>query len=385
MNLKRKKITSSSSSSCCSNEDKEVKEHSDSDAATAGPSSTVPTGCHEDDIGKFLGLASSMPVSQKKHLLQNGWTPSKNYDFAADAKHLKLKRKFNHQWLDTYSPWLSYSSRFKGAFCKYCVLFPPSAHTMKGGWGSFIIRPFTKYKDVHDYCKAHVKTQGHQAAMASAKSFLEAVPVDIQLDQSSQKLIEKNKKVLSSIVSCIIFSGAHDLPLRGKNLDEGVLVDLCRLRIEAGDSQLKEHFEHAPKNASYRSPTIQNEIIDLCGTVIREQIVTMIKGACAYSILADETADISGKEQLSIGLRFFDEKANEIKEDFLGFVELEGLDAKSIAKAIENFVTKLNLDPDNCVGLGFDGCSTMSGQEGGVQAILRHKYKKSFVLSLLLA
>ena len=234
-----------------------------------------------------------------------------------------------------------------------------------------------RYKDVHDHCKAHVQSKGHQAAMESAKSFMETIPVDILIHQYSQKLVEENKQVLSSIVSCVIFSGTHDLPLRGKNLDEGVLVDLCRLRIEAGDSQLKHHFEHGPKNASYRSPIIQNEIIDLCGAIIREQIITRVKEACAYSILADETADISGKEQLSIGLRFFDEKANKIKEEFLGFVELEGLDARSIAKAIDDLVTNLNLDPDKCVGLGFDGCSTMSGKEGGVQAILRQKYKKA--------
>jgi len=230
---------------------------------------------------------------------------------------------------------------------------------------------------MHDHCKAHVQIRGHQVAMKSAKSFMEAVAADILLNQYSQKLIERNKKVLFSVVSCVIFSGTHDLPLRGKNLNEGVLIDLCRLRIEAGDSQLKHHFEHRPKNALYRSPIIQNEMIDLCGATIRE-IVTRVKEACAYSILADETADISGKEQLSIGLRFFDEKANEIKEEFLGFVKLDGLDAKNIAKAIDDFVTNLNLDPDKCVGLGFDGCSTMSGKEGGVQAILRQKYKKAF-------
>ena len=90
VNLKRKKSTSSSS-----DEDKEVKPPSASDPATAG----LSNGCHEDDIGKFIGLATTMPVDKKKHLLENGWVPSKNYDFVADAKH--LKRKFNHQWLET--------------------------------------------------------------------------------------------------------------------------------------------------------------------------------------------------------------------------------------------------------------------------------------------
>lgn len=51
-----------------------------------------------------------------------------------------------------------------------------------------------------------------------------------------------------------------------------------------------------------------------------------------------ETIDISGKEQLSIRLNFFNEKGKEIEEEFcLGFVELRGLKAVSIAKAIGKF------------------------------------------------
>lgn len=146
---------------------------------------------------------------------------------------------------------------------------------------------------------------------------------------------------------------------------------MCRLRIEAGDLPLKEHFQHGKKNSSYRSPQIQNEIINLCGSVIRDYIVKSAKQAYAYSILADETADISGKEQLSIGLRFYDLMLKEIREEFVGFVELEALDSKSIAKAIDEFITEQKLLPEKCVGLGFDGCSTMAGNEGGVQAILK--------------
>ena len=76
-------------------------------------------------------------------------------------------------------------------------------------------------------------------------------------------------------------------------------------------------------------------------------------------------------------LRYFDKESDEVKEEFIGFVELKALDAKTIAKAIDDFVTTEELDPEKCVVLGFDGCSTMSGKERGVQAILRKKYKKA--------
>lgn len=141
---------------------------------------------------------------------------------------------------------------------------------------------------------------------------------------------------------------------------------------------MKKHIEHGKKNASYRSIDIQNEIIAICGEIIKADIVKKVKEAEAYSVLADETADISGTEQLSIGLRYFYEEANEVQEMFVGFVELKGLDAKSIAYFIDEFLTKEDLNPaDKCVGFGFDGCSTMSGKDGVVLAILRKKYTKA--------
>lgn len=131
------------------------------------------------------------------------------------------------------------------------------------------------------------------------------------------------------------------------------------------------------KNAKYLSPQIQNQLITICDLIIKDDIVQDIKKSFAYSILADETADISGKEQLSVGIRFFDEEKCLIREEFLGFVELNAMNAKCIADEIQNFISTLQLDESKCVGQGYDGCSTMAGKEGGVQNILRQKFKKA--------
>lgn len=102
-----------------------------------------------------------------------------------------------------------------------------------------------------------------------------------------------------------------------------------------------------------------------------------VNKSLAYSILADETADISGKEQLSIGARFLDERKMIVREECLGFVELNAMDARTIANAIDNFIQTHGLDPMKCVGQGYDGCSTMSGAKAGVQKILQEIYPKA--------
>ena len=65
-----------------------------------------------------------------------------------------------------------------------------------------------------------------------------------------------------------------------------------------------------------------------------------------------------------------------IREEFLGFVEVTAMGAISIASAIDNFLANTGLDPEKCVGQGYDGCSTMAGKDGGVQKILREKYTR---------
>lgn len=95
----------------------------------------------------------------------------------------------------------------------------------------------------------------------------------------------------------------------------------------------------------------------------------------AFSIMADETADISGKEQMSLGMRCFDTSTMSIKEEFLGFTELKKLYAEAIASNILEFSNNVGLNMTKLVGLGFDGCSTMAGKENGVQAIIKRKYE----------
>ena len=51
------------------------------------------------------------------------------------------------------------------------------------------------------------------------------------------------------------------------------------------------------------------------------EILSEVKQAKYYSVIADEVCDISNKEQFSICLRYVHDKA--VKEMFLGFVEVE--------------------------------------------------------------
>ncbi|XP_062556769.1 zinc finger MYM-type protein 1-like [Armigeres subalbatus] len=216
-----------------------------------------------------------------------------------------------------------------------------------------------------------------EAAIMAAKNILENVPVNLQMVTAFAKQAEANRKIIKSIISTVLFCGTHDLPFRGKENHTGVFEDLIHFKAESGDTALYDHVSQGKKNATYLSPQIQNQIISICGDIVLAELLNDARNAAAYSILADESCDISGKEQLSIGVRFFDSRKKEIREEFLGFVELDAMDANAIATSIANFLQKTGLDPDKCVGQGYDGCSTMAGKDNGVQKRLREVYPKA--------
>ncbi len=64
---------------------------------------------------------------------------------------------------------------------------------------------------------------------------------------------------------------------------------------------LEEHLKTAA--ATYTSPTIQNQLISICGDYIRDCIIKQI-GHQVCSVIADEVTDSSNlEEQLSLVLR----------------------------------------------------------------------------------
>ena len=79
------------------------------------------------------------------------------------------------------------------------------------------------------------------------------------------------------------------------------------------DSNLQQHLKSCPRNAKYTSHRIQNDLIHLCGNLIRNQIIASIKSAGIFTVLAgetiftvltDETADISCTEQVAICMSY---------------------------------------------------------------------------------
>ena len=152
------------------------------------------------------------------------------------------------------------------------------------------------------------------------------------------------------------------LATRGHDKFDGDLEQLLQLRSE-DDKDLKIWL----KNSEYLSHDIVNECISLLGntcTLLRE-LLCSIRETSIFSIMADETRDISNQEQLSICIRWIDSEFS-IHEELIGMVHVEKTDATSISTAIKDVLVRCPMSISQCRGQGYDGCSVMMGHLTGL-------------------
>ena len=101
------------------------------------------------------------------------------------------------------------------------------------------------------------------------------------------------------------------------------------------------------------------------------EISANIRSATFYTIMADETADISNKEQLVICICWVDENFV-VHEDFLGIHPLERTSADDIVIIIKDVLLKMKLKIQNARGQCYDVAAIMAGKEKE----LRHKSRQ---------
>jgi hypothetical protein len=211
--------------------------------------------------------------------------------------------------------------------------------------------------------------------------------VAIQLRKGLRETIQKNREKLHSIVETIVLCGHQNIALRGHR-DSGTNMEgvqsggtnhgnfwaLLNFRISAGDDLLRDHLQRAPRNATYTSPDVQNQIISILCEQIREKILRKVRSSLSYALIADEVTDCSNKEQFCIVLRYVEPESSLIREDLVTFLDCDsGVTGQALADKMLSFVTD-HLDPSKMRGQAYDGASNMSGKTNGAAARISAQY-----------
>ena len=99
-----------------------------------------------------------------------------------------------------------------------------------------------------------------------------------------------------------------------------------------------------------------------------------------FSLLIDESTDISVSQILAVVVRFFDTKKVKVTDALLDIIEVENGSAEGLYKALTDLLAKKQIPLSNIIGFGSDNCSTVVGNKGGFQAFLKNDVPTVFIL-----
>uniref|UniRef100_A0A8C5MVP0 Zinc finger MYM-type protein 1 n=1 Tax=Leptobrachium leishanense TaxID=445787 RepID=A0A8C5MVP0_9ANUR len=193
------------------------------------------------------------------------------------------------------------------------------------------------------------------------------------LSKAHAREVEENRHYMKTIAEVLLLTAKNKIAQRehrcnSDDLNHGNVREI--LYLIAKKDRIVEKKLNGPRNARYLHPSIQNELLAVMASLVREEIADSLKDS-PFSILADETKDRSKAEQLSVVVRYFYDQA--VHERFLKFYKADSLDAASLTDYIFDVLSSLGIDKNECVGQAYDGAAVMSGRINGVQARIQRK------------
>ena len=219
--------------------------------------------------------------------------------------------------------------------------------------------PFRKWHHKSQVITAHINKPSHITAYQAAKEFIHSIEnpektISVMIDKKRVENIAENQHVLKCVAEAILYCGRQCIALRGdKEQCEGVgnpgnFLSLMKL-IGNHHLELKQHLD-VPKlrNATYLSPEIQNEMIDVIGNkIIQHSIVQEVRNAQIYTIMVDEVTS-HNTNMMPVCIPFVDKNLN-IREELLEVVSLPRITGLHIANKLKEVLGKLCVHVCVCV------------------------------------
>lgn len=337
------------------------------------------------DLGRILNCSMTpkeclnaiqrLSDAEKYHLLTNHIKLTPGQIFPSTFIH-GCYRSFKPKMIEGYT-WAIYSPCLDGVFCLHCSLFCRNRENKS----NFVNKPFTQWHKIKEKLNEHTNSKYHMECAIDSANFVlkhEQPERTLPFIVNDEKRVrcKENRHILKMIAKTILFCGRQNIALRGdiENIKDssknpGNFLALLKVLSES-DALLKKHLEHpTAKNSTYLSPSIQNELISIIGSMIKQNIIDEIQKAKYYAIMADEV-ESHNKEILPLCIRFLDENQN-IREEFLEFIMLERITGEHIAGKILAGLEAMNIQVRNMRGQSYDGAPNMSSESIGVQKIIR--------------
>ena len=278
------------------------------------------------------------------------WVKRKD-DFTSNdrAGSERSGRNFHADWFAAFE-WLAYNRDRKKTFCSVCT---SHSQSRKGNFNFKYGKGFDNWKKGQDKMKEHEKSQTHKAAVCA----MENSNLSIASTISSLKLEKQNLRMqgLISHLHTLKTLLRQGVPIRG-DTDEDSNIYQFNLDKAVTDSGLKLLLKEKHYVFAHDILEEQKQMLVL---EARRGLLERIRQCEFFSILADESSDITKKEQLSFSNRTCNDQY-EVSKHFICIFECsQCLTSDALLSYIEDILLRCHLDGAQMSGMGFDGAAAM--------------------------
>ncbi|XP_046842027.1 zinc finger MYM-type protein 1-like [Xenia sp. Carnegie-2017] len=270
-------------------------------------------------------------------------------DFTSEDKESSVKhgRYFQGQWLRNYE-WLVYNREKNKAFCEIC-----STHfKIKGVFGSYEVG-FDNWKKGCEKFNEHENSYAHKEACATSDKG--QLSISIACSSLALETQQLRRKGLISHLQTLKTLLRQGIAIRGRT-DFESNIHQFNLDKAINDKALKLLLD---ENRYVTAHDILDEQKQMIVLNARRHLIVKILVRESFSILADESSDVSKKEQLSFSVRTCDDNY-EVSEDFVGIYEcLQGLSSDALLYYTKDILLRCGMEGHKMAAMGFDGASAM--------------------------
>lgn len=258
-----------------------------------------------------------------------------SFDEAPPEKKKKQMYHFNEKWLVdiSFKNWISKREQETGsftAFCKICNC------------------------NILNHRPALVKHQN----TTKHKQNVTAISKTTSIDEAFKPKKEEELKKRAEIKLCA-FLAEHNLPLM---LSDALVPFLANTFPDSA----------IIKSVNLGRTKATNIVKTVLGPILTEELVSKLKKT-TFSIIMDETTDISVKKQCALAVIFFDEDEFLVHTQFLDIYEVTSGKAKDLTDALLNWLTNKQIPLKNFVGFASDTTNSMVGQHNSVFSHLKDR------------
>ncbi|XP_022845237.1 zinc finger MYM-type protein 1-like [Olea europaea var. sylvestris] len=302
----------------------------------------------------------------RRAYMQRGPCQPRNHIFPP-TKIGKVDRRFCVSWYNEHPTWLEYSIAKDAVFWFYCCLFGLND-------GSFVKGRFSNWKK-KEYIGKHVgaSSSAHNQARVKYELFNnQEQSIRSHLVKQSHQARTNYRIRLNASIDCVRFLLRQGMAFRGHDESEdsnnqGNFLELLHWLCDHNPEIKAVALTNAPENLKLTSPRVQKDIVSAIASECLHVIIENIHDSF-FSILVDESQDISVKEQMSVVIRYV--KNGCILEHFIGVIHVLNTTAASLKAAIDQLFSTHSLSISNLRGQGYDGASNMRGEYNGLKALI---------------